>query len=196
MAARVSRNDPCPCGSGLKYKRCCEQRDAAKPARSSTLPLAVLVLLVAAGAAAIVIGLRDGPDRAAGRAGRVWSPEHGHWHDAPRPGQASRLPLESGSKAPLSPGPAPAGTPPPGKVWSVEHGHWHDAVQTGTQAGAAQPQFPPPPAPAAAAIPPGPAPPGKVWSPEHGHWHDAAPPAPRPVGTPDGRDPYLPRPTP
>ncbi len=23
-AARVGRNDPCPCGSGLKFKRCCE----------------------------------------------------------------------------------------------------------------------------------------------------------------------------
>jgi hypothetical protein len=22
-AAGVSRNDPCPCGSGIKYKRCC-----------------------------------------------------------------------------------------------------------------------------------------------------------------------------
>lgn len=21
---RVERNDPCPCGSGLKYKKCCE----------------------------------------------------------------------------------------------------------------------------------------------------------------------------
>ena len=21
---KISRNDPCPCGSGLKYKKCCE----------------------------------------------------------------------------------------------------------------------------------------------------------------------------
>lgn len=27
MSARVGRNDPCPCGSGLKYKRCCLDRD-------------------------------------------------------------------------------------------------------------------------------------------------------------------------
>jgi methionyl aminopeptidase len=25
----VGRNDPCPCGSGLKYKKCCAERDAA-----------------------------------------------------------------------------------------------------------------------------------------------------------------------
>ncbi len=29
--ARVGRNDPCPCGSGKKYKRCCAGRDAAGP---------------------------------------------------------------------------------------------------------------------------------------------------------------------
>ena len=23
LAAKIGRNDPCPCGSGLKYKRCC-----------------------------------------------------------------------------------------------------------------------------------------------------------------------------
>lgn len=28
--ATVGRNDPCPCGSGLKYKRCCLGRDAEK----------------------------------------------------------------------------------------------------------------------------------------------------------------------
>lgn len=40
--------------------------------------------------------------------GKVWSAEHGHWHDQKPPSQAA-------------PGPAPAG-----KVWSAEHGHWHD----------------------------------------------------------------------
>jgi hypothetical protein len=25
---RIGRNDPCPCGSGLKYKKCCLERDA------------------------------------------------------------------------------------------------------------------------------------------------------------------------
>jgi hypothetical protein len=26
---KPARNDPCPCGSGLKYKKCCAQKDAA-----------------------------------------------------------------------------------------------------------------------------------------------------------------------
>lgn len=31
MAKRVGRNDPCPCGSGLKFKRCCLGREPAPP---------------------------------------------------------------------------------------------------------------------------------------------------------------------
>ncbi len=26
--SKVGRNDPCPCGSGKKYKKCCEQKSA------------------------------------------------------------------------------------------------------------------------------------------------------------------------
>ena len=28
--AKISRNQPCPCGSGKKYKKCCLQKDEAK----------------------------------------------------------------------------------------------------------------------------------------------------------------------
>jgi hypothetical protein len=68
--------------------------------------------------------------------GKVWSPEHGHWHDA-NPAGASPIQVQS-SQAPINvpaqpqlqpttPQPQPPGAPPPGKVWSPEHGHWHDA---------------------------------------------------------------------
>src|SRR6185503_3458786 len=30
MTTSVGRNDPCPCGSGKKYKKCCETKDQAK----------------------------------------------------------------------------------------------------------------------------------------------------------------------
>jgi hypothetical protein len=36
--AKVGRNDPCPCGSGKKYKRCCEAKDAERAADPSPLP--------------------------------------------------------------------------------------------------------------------------------------------------------------
>ena len=32
--AGVSRNDPCPCGSGKKYKRCCRNLSDVSPANS------------------------------------------------------------------------------------------------------------------------------------------------------------------
>ncbi len=33
--ARVGRNEPCPCGSGKKYKRCCEEKDRERMRHSS-----------------------------------------------------------------------------------------------------------------------------------------------------------------
>jgi tetratricopeptide (TPR) repeat protein len=36
---KVGRNDPCPCGSGKKYKRCCLNKDEARePAKTSATP--------------------------------------------------------------------------------------------------------------------------------------------------------------
>ena len=43
MTVKVSRNDPCPCGSGKKYKKCCLEKDqitqrAASTARVQPVP--------------------------------------------------------------------------------------------------------------------------------------------------------------
>ncbi len=78
------------------------------------------------------------PEPAGGTpAGKVWSPEHGHYHDLqPSAGQSPiSLPGQSpittpGSQAApagITNTPQPAGPVPTGKVWSTEHGHWHDA---------------------------------------------------------------------
>jgi len=67
--------------------------------------------------------------------GKVWSPEHGHWHDAP--GAAAPVSVAPGAVSttitpdPPQPGPQPPGPAPEGKVWSEEHGHWHDAPRAG-----------------------------------------------------------------
>ncbi|HEX9689809.1 MAG TPA: SEC-C domain-containing protein [Thermoanaerobaculia bacterium] len=188
----VSRNDPCPCGSGLKYKRCHEGQDVAKPRRSGVWTLALLVLLVAVGAAAVVIGIARSPDISPRR--RVWSPEHGHWHEEPAPGRsASERRLDPHAVTPDGLRPVPLGTPPPGKVWSPEHGHWHEAPVP------RQPTLLPydPNSPAMTGTPP----PGWIWEPEHRHFHPPvsaettlkipvvppptlATPAPAPPGTP------------
>jgi hypothetical protein len=33
--AKIGRNDPCPCGSGKKYKKCCLQHQPAPPSAPS-----------------------------------------------------------------------------------------------------------------------------------------------------------------
>jgi tetratricopeptide (TPR) repeat protein len=42
--AKVGRNDPCPCGSGKKYKRCCLEKDeaAARALAAATPPPSIV----------------------------------------------------------------------------------------------------------------------------------------------------------
>ena len=76
---KVGRNQPCPCGSGDKYKRCC----AGKENRRNSLltkGLAVVVLLViVATIVGVLIQVRSS-DAPASSSRRVWDPEHGHYH--------------------------------------------------------------------------------------------------------------------
>jgi hypothetical protein len=74
--ATPGRNEPCSCGSGKKYKQCCE-------GKARSLPPVVRLLLVAlaiAIAVAVVVTVMDHGQDAPGP-GRVWSSEHGHYHD-------------------------------------------------------------------------------------------------------------------
>jgi hypothetical protein len=114
----VSRNAPCPCGSGRKYKRCCERVVPSATKENPPWLGIVLGAIVVLAAVGLLAGVwRGDPEKS----GRVWSAEHGHWH---YPGQTHGA-AQPGT--PATPGTAPPGTAPPGKVWSEEHGHWHDA---------------------------------------------------------------------
>lgn len=78
-ATKLGRNDLCPCGSGRKYKRCCETREARRGSR---------LLLIAVGGAvlgAVVLGILQftRSEEAAAGPRRVWSAEHGHFHNVP-----------------------------------------------------------------------------------------------------------------
>ena len=75
-AEKIGRNDPCPCGSGRKYKQCC----AAKTARASRFGMYALAAVLAAMAAVIVYSFTG--DRASGPR-QVWDPEHEHYHTVP-----------------------------------------------------------------------------------------------------------------
>lgn len=111
---KIGRNDPCRCGSGKKFKLCCEKKGAKGERDWSRLGLLIVGGGLALGATAMVVEAvrSDGMDTS----GMVWSAEHGHWH------AADGSEIGGGRVAPQPPGP-----PPPGKVWSPEHNHWHDA---------------------------------------------------------------------
>ena len=71
---RPGRNDRCPCGSGKKFKQCCEKK-------RDGLPSGVIILLLAGVLiVALIVAYSNARDTSA--SGRVWSPEHGHYHDA------------------------------------------------------------------------------------------------------------------
>ena len=140
MSVKVGRNKPCPCGSGKKFKYCCARAEQPQPPKNrSTLWLVSFAIGCVVIVAAFMTntptdplsnssvpmpsrpltptgGLTPQPPGPV-PPGKVWSPEHGHWHDV------AGTPTESPTRL-VSPPPGPA---PAGKVWSPEHGHWHDA---------------------------------------------------------------------
>lgn len=168
MTRTQGRNDPCHCGSGKKYKNCHGGQSAVSN-RTLLIGGGAIVLILAVWLGKGVLGGGGGTPAPPGAPppGKVWSAEHGHWHDAaPGGSQPERVPLP-GAGSPDTAGassipglggtPQPPGEAPPGKIWSAEHGHWHE--DNAQNPGAPQP--------------PGEPPPGKEWSVEHGHWHDA-----------------------
>ena len=72
--AKVGRNETCPCGSGKKYKHCCE----SKPTGSRMNTLMILVIAGALVTALLASIFTHGEDTAG--PGRTWSAEHGHYH--------------------------------------------------------------------------------------------------------------------
>lgn len=75
--AKTGRNDLCPCGSGRKYKKCCE-------AAGSSTRRGRVMLLVVGGAviAAVLVAIASFTGQRGSSTTRVWSAEHGHYHDA------------------------------------------------------------------------------------------------------------------
>lgn len=77
--AKIGRNQPCPCGSGLKYKKCCESKEAKTPI-SLRIVAAVVAVAMVSGLVIFLTSVDDYDPSANTTAGRVWSEEHGHWH--------------------------------------------------------------------------------------------------------------------
>lgn len=76
--ASVGRNEPCPCGSGKKYKRCCALKAQRTPL-GSRIALSLIALMLLTGAVFMLMSIDEMGDGSAGPR-RVWSEEHQHWH--------------------------------------------------------------------------------------------------------------------
>ncbi|MEO8682009.1 MAG: SEC-C metal-binding domain-containing protein [Vicinamibacterales bacterium] len=74
MTSKPGRNDNCPCGSGKKFKKCCELKQ--RKGRGNIVLLVVVGLLMAAGITAAIKSFTGDVSRPSG----VWSAEHGHYH--------------------------------------------------------------------------------------------------------------------
>ena len=77
--AKTGRNDLCPCGSGRKYKKCCEAKQAHGGRQSRMLLVVVGGAILVALALAVVSMTTEG---GGGTGVRIWDPVHGHYHDA------------------------------------------------------------------------------------------------------------------
>jgi hypothetical protein len=75
--AAVGRNDPCPCGSGLKYKRCCLLK-SQQLSWKSRVAIVVISAILLIGAIVTLSSLGEFGEGCP--LGQVWSAEHGHCH--------------------------------------------------------------------------------------------------------------------
>jgi len=71
----VGRNEPCPCGSGKKYKQCHASQETKMTLGQQLMIVAVGVILV--GGLVLAVTSRE---EHAGQTTGVWSEEHGHYH--------------------------------------------------------------------------------------------------------------------
>ncbi len=202
MSTSVGRNDPCSCGSGLKYKQCCEGKMKLDMKSRRGWALGVLGLVLVA---VVAWGLTRSQRQPTAQNGvQMVPPTTSAGATAPGPGAAP-------SPVAVNPGPLATGAPtnmsgPAGAVpqaWAYDaatnrhfnpnHGHWHDGPPPPPEArGVAstpQPSVGQVPVPSVAGTAPsGPTPApwtydaqkNQHWNPDHGHWHPGPPP---PVGS-------------
>lgn len=78
MAKKPERNDPCHCGSGKKYKNCCQKKDeSGSSSKIAMIGVAAVVLIVLVLAAIALLGGGSSVDCPPGT---VWSDAHQHCH--------------------------------------------------------------------------------------------------------------------
>ena len=181
---KIRRNDPCHCGSDKKFKHCHQKKNIKQNNQFILLGVAGVIVIV------FFIIFSDGknerkispsntlsnsltPVRATKPSspappGKVWSEEHGHYHDIPIQNNSSGLRLNNNKGTNPVSKTKPSSPAPPGKVWSEEHGHYHDAPKSQSLS----PKILNTQNKNNTSVKPDIAPEGKVWDDKHGHYHD------------------------
>lgn len=79
MSNTPGRNDPCPCGSGRKYKQCCQGKGSVAPTSTSKTALIAVGVILLVGLVLVGLSLFGGGDSIC-PPGTVWSAAHQHCH--------------------------------------------------------------------------------------------------------------------
>lgn len=77
MAKKLNRNDPCHCGSGKKYKNCCQNKDTSGIKSKVGLIGVILIVVLGLLFLSMFIGGESGGECPPGTS---WSVEHQHCH--------------------------------------------------------------------------------------------------------------------
>ncbi len=77
---KVGRNDPCPCGSGKKFKTCCLGKHAGQDTFGQKLLMWVVIAILGLGLVAGIMTYVRSDDAKANPPDKVWSEEHQHFH--------------------------------------------------------------------------------------------------------------------
>ena len=140
---KLGRNEPCHCGSGKKYKHCHEPTKNTNNNQYAIIGIIAVVILViifinsdssssnqnvpVTTSPLLNQGSTSNKSKPGGPAppGKVWSQEHGHWHDAPvtKSLTPKLLGKEGVNKITVPPDKNKTSE---GKVWDEAHGHFHD----------------------------------------------------------------------
>lgn len=78
MSTKPNRNDPCPCGSGKKYKNCHMGKDSSGV--SSKMGMIGLGIAIVLGLIFVFVSLSGGGTTQDCPPGTSWSEAHGHCH--------------------------------------------------------------------------------------------------------------------
>ena len=78
LATKVGRNDLCSCGSGKKFKKCCEAK--ADQRSGATWMIVLIGVVLTTGLVAAITNFNSDTSGHVAKTSGVWDPVHGHYH--------------------------------------------------------------------------------------------------------------------